>query len=268
MSTPSASQLLRQYSADVLDPDSPTPLYHQLYTMLRDCIVGGVLKDGERMPSEKELAESFNVSRITARRALHDLATRNLVARHRGRGTFVSYRYRPEPFNAPLLGVLENLELMGRATTIKVLGLHFIHPPADLAERFKLERNDKLCQIFRVRSARSMPFAYYETWTRGLTKGSITRKDLVRHPRLELLRKAGIRIDRIEQTLSAKAAAPEEADALGVMPGKPLLKLVRHSYDADEKQVDYLYAVYNPDRFQYHMTLAPDGQAQSKAVPG
>ena len=58
-------KLLRHYQGQLLDPDSPTPLYHQLHTMLRDCIVGGVLNDGDRIPSEKELAEAFGVSRIT-----------------------------------------------------------------------------------------------------------------------------------------------------------------------------------------------------------
>ncbi|MFK7957709.1 MAG: GntR family transcriptional regulator [Lysobacterales bacterium] len=258
------SDLLRQYSNGVLDPESPTPLYHQLFTMLKSCIVGGVLKDGERMPSEKELADAFGVSRITARRALHDLATQSLVARHRGRGTFVSYSYRPQPVNAPLLGMLENLEMMGRSTKIEVLGLHFAYPPVPMANLFELEQKQKLCQIIRMRSARSMPFAYYETWTRGLGKDQVSRSDLVERPRLELLREAGVHIDNIEQTLSAKAASPAEADALGVMPGKPLLSLYRRSFNASEQLVDHLYAVYNPDRFQYHMSITPDGTAEVK----
>lgn len=259
------SELLRDYSKDVLDPESPTPLYHQLFTMLRNCIVGGVLKDGERMPSEKELAEAFKVSRITARRALHDLSTENLVARHRGRGTFVSYRYRPQPVNAPLLGMLENLEHMGRSTRIKVLGLHFAYPPAAINALFDLPTKQKLCQIIRVRSAGSMPFAYYETWTYGLEKGDVSKSNLVEHPRLELLREADIHIDHIEQTLTARAASPQEADALGVMPGKPLLNLIRRSFDVKDQLRDYLYAVYNPDRFQYHMSMSPDGTTEVKS---
>ncbi len=260
----SSSDLLRHYSKGVLDPDSPTPLYHQLFTMLKSCIVGGVLKDGERMPSEKELADAFSVSRITARRALHDLATETLVVRHRGRGTFVSYSYHPQPVNAPLLGMLENLEMMGRSTKIKVLGLHFASPPAPLANLFDLKEKQRLCQIIRVRSALSMPFAYYETWTLGLNKDQVSRSELAKRPRLELLREAGIHIDNIEQTLSAKAASPIEADALGVMPGKPMLSLYRRSFNAAEQLVDHLYAVYNPDRFQYQMSITPDGTAEVK----
>jgi len=259
----STQKLLRKYNHEVLDPESPTPLYHQLYTMLRDCIIGGVLEDGSKMPSEKELSTSFNVSRITARRALHDLAAENLVARHRGRGTFVNYRYRPEPLNAPLIGVLESLEHMGRETKIKVLSLRFSRPPSYILDEFEIDDEQQLCHMIRVRSNKSMPFAYYESWSSGLDK-SITKQSLEKRPRLELLRKSGVKIARAEQTLSAEAASPTAADALGVMPGKPLLKLIRRSYDKKGRQLDQLNAVYNPDRFQYQMTLSLDRSNSSK----
>ena len=261
----STQKLLRKYHHEVLDPGSPTPLYHQLYTMLRDCIVGGVLEDGSRMPSEKELSTSFNVSRITARRALHELAAENLVARQRGRGTFVNYRYRPELLNAPLVGVLESLEHMGRETKIKVINLRFTRPPSYILDEFDIDDDQQLCHMIRVRSNKSMPFAYYESWSLGLDK-SITKRALEKHPRLELLRKSGVKIASAEQTLSAEAALPTAADALGVMPGKPLLKLIRRSFDKKRKQLDHLNAVYNPDRFQYQMTLTLGKEGAAKGT--
>ncbi len=253
--TDAVQLLLRSGRQPPLDPESPTPLYHQLYTMLRDCIVGGILADGTKIPSEKELASAFRVSRITARRALHDLAADNLVARHRGRGTFVTYRYHPEPVRAPVIGMLENLEHMGRETKIRVLSLRHMRAPVEVSDAFGLPHDTTLTHILRVRSHHSMPFAYYESWTRGLPR-SITRAALEKHPRLELLRKAGIAINRIEQTLSAVAATPEVAEALGVMPGRPMLKLIRRSFDKADQQVDYLDALYNPERFQYQMNLS------------
>ena len=246
--------LLSKYHQGVLDPGSPTPLYHQLYSMLRDCILGGVLEDGVRMPSEKELSTTFNVSRITAKRALDDLAAENLVARQRGRGTFVNYHYHPELLNAPLTGALESLEHMGRETRIKALSLRFIRPPAHIADEFGISHEQSLCHMVRIRSNRDLPFAYYESWTLGFDE-SIRKQAVEKTPRLTLLRQSGIEIARAEQTLSAEATLPPAADALGIMPGKPLLKLIRRSFTEDGKQVDHLSAMYNPDRFQYRMTL-------------
>ena len=250
------SILLRKYHHGVLDSASPTPLYHQLYALLRDCIVGGVLEDGRRMPSEKELSETFKVSRITARRALDDLAAEDLVQRQRGRGTFINFRYRPELLNAPLTGALESLEHMGRETRIKVLSLRFVRPPAYISDEFGAPHEQLLCHAIRIRSNMNVPFAYYDSWTLGLDR-SITKKMLTEHPRLELLRKNGVKIISAEQTLSAEAALPDAANALGIMPGKPLLKLIRRAFDKTDRQVDYLSAVYSPDHFQYRMSLTP-----------
>ena len=58
--------------------DSPTPLYHQLYSILKSMIVEDVLSYGERVPTESELADLFSVSRITSKRALTNLLLRAL----------------------------------------------------------------------------------------------------------------------------------------------------------------------------------------------
>lgn len=260
-------KLLRHYQGQVLDADSPTPLYHQLHTMLRDCIVGGVLNDGDRIPSEKELAETFSVSRITARRALQELVREDLVARHRGRGTFVNHKYRRDLVSAPLVGMLESLETMGRETRVKVLSLRFVRPAAELAEEFQLDDDQQVCQIVRVRRHHSMPFAYYESWSVGFDR-SLTKRALEQRPRLELFKDFGVRITHIEQTLTAEAASPSAADALGIMPGKPLLKLLRRSFNRRGRQVDYLVGVYNPDRFQYQMVLDIDANGGKRTAEG
>ncbi|WP_219835602.1 GntR family transcriptional regulator [Paenibacillus sp. R14(2021)] len=66
------------------------PLYEQIYGFVHEQITSGQLKAGERVPSEKELAEQFNVSRITTKKALEGLAQEGLITRMRGKGSFVS----------------------------------------------------------------------------------------------------------------------------------------------------------------------------------
>lgn len=65
------------------------PLYEQVYQYLLNEIKSGRLQGGDRVPSEKELAEQFNVSRITSKKALENLMQAQLVERIRGKGTFV-----------------------------------------------------------------------------------------------------------------------------------------------------------------------------------
>jgi DNA-binding LacI/PurR family transcriptional regulator len=66
------------------------PLYTQIYEILRDQILSGKLRPGDRLPSESELAEKFSVSLITSKRALNDLSDESLVIRVKGKGSFVA----------------------------------------------------------------------------------------------------------------------------------------------------------------------------------
>ncbi len=248
---------LAKLNSKAIDPESPTPLYYQLYTMLHDAISSGELPRGSRMPSEKELASTFDVSRITARRALDELALKNMVARHRGRGTFVDYRYQPDPIHAPMTELIQSLDHMGRDTVVQVIELGFIRPPADIGEAFEPAGKERLCHQIRVRSKRDVPFAHYVVWTRGFDR-RLTKKKLEKTPRLELFRNYGIEISRVEQFLSAEGASPDVAKLLGVSTGKPLLKLVRYSYNADDELMDHLVALYNPDLFIYKMETVLD----------
>jgi GntR family transcriptional regulator of arabinose operon len=66
------------------------PLYEQLYAHVAEAINSGKLRPGDRVPSEKELAEEFNVSRITSKKALERLYQDRLIERIRGKGSFVA----------------------------------------------------------------------------------------------------------------------------------------------------------------------------------
>jgi GntR family transcriptional regulator of arabinose operon len=66
------------------------PLYEKIYQHILQQIKNGVLKQGDRIPTELELAAQFHVSRITTKKALEMLAQADLIERHRGRGSYVS----------------------------------------------------------------------------------------------------------------------------------------------------------------------------------
>ena len=63
----------------LIDERSPTPLYHQVYLVLRNGILNGDYPDGSLLPGEQETTILFGVSRITAKRALNDLAAEGFL---------------------------------------------------------------------------------------------------------------------------------------------------------------------------------------------
>src|SRR6188472_4523608 len=110
---PKAAAPARNSTSRAVDPGLPIPLYHQIYVLLREQILSGVYADQALVPTEQALGERFGVSRITAKRALDELAAEGLVVRQRGRGTTVVGRMPSRPLSANISGLLENLLMLG-----------------------------------------------------------------------------------------------------------------------------------------------------------
>lgn len=234
------------------------PLYHQLYSVLRESIMDGTIAFDAQMPTEQQLAATFDVSRITAKRAMDELAAEGLIARFRGKGSHVTYQYKPQPVRAPLVGMLENLVEMGKHSIVRVVSCEQVVPPADIRERLGLASGETVHKLVRVRSnEEGEPFAYYVSWTVGITHG-FTRAVLEKTPRLDVIRDNGIQLTKIEQVLSAEAASDYIAGELDVDPGAALLSIRRMSYNEQGVVIDVLDCLYNPSRFQYAMVLSID----------
>src|SRR5210317_1261994 len=133
------AEIFSEAQLQVLKQDSPTPLYYRLYSMLKNAILDGTIDKGAQMPTEQQLAETFEVSRITAKRAMDELAAEELVERRRGKGTHVTYEYRPRPVKAPLVGMLQEIESMARHSEVVVLECKKQMPPGAVREALGLK---------------------------------------------------------------------------------------------------------------------------------
>ncbi len=256
----SIAEIFSETQLKALQQDTPTPLYFRLYSLLKNSILDGTIDNGAQMPTEQQLAETFGVSRITAKRAMDELAAEDLVQRRRGKGTHVTYEYAPKPVQAPLVGMLQEIESMARHSDVKVLECKKLIPPANVREALGLGDKEKALQLVRVRSRDGQPFGYYTSWTAGLAK-TVNKRDFQKFTRLEIFRRHGVDISHVTQTISAVAASTELAQQLDTEHGAPLLSLTRHSFETKngkENLVDHLQVYYHPDRFQYQMDLKLD----------
>jgi GntR family transcriptional regulator len=256
LANPKLGQMLRN--------DLPAPLYHQIFTYLRERIVSGDAPSGSRIPTEYQLAAAFAVSRITAKRALDELAAQGLVARKRGRGTHVIHQANPQSVPAPLDGLLQNLETLAESTDVHLVGFRRAVPPEPIRQRFGTGSAEELVNVTRVRSRDGLPFGHYVSWTRT-RHPQFNAENLARYSRIRLFQRCRIRLAHVEQTLSAALADLVLADQLGVEPGSPLLTLERWSYNPGSELVDLLQIHYRPDRFRYRMTLDVDAASRPAA---
>lgn len=260
MSEDTLTALLSSNAHKLLRNDLPTPLYHQMFNLLRDRILNGEIPRGSRIPTEFDLAEGFGVSRITAKRALDELAAEGLVERRRGKGTHVIHRSRPKPMHSPLTGLLESLEVLAEHTKVQLLQFRRAVPPEPIRALFDTGPRELLVHAIRLRLRGDTPFGYYNSWTRT-DHPDFNESKLARTSRLKLFKAVGIQIKQVEQVLSAVNADAISAMHLKVEPGTALLALERRSYDGDGNMVDLLSVQYRPDQFTYQMTLDVDADA-------
>ena len=147
---------------------------------------------------------------------------------------------------------------MGKHSKVRVISIEQVVPPAEVRDALALDDDETVHKVVRVRSnEHGEPYAYYESYTAGISKG-FTKRNMEKTPRLDVLKDNGIELTKVEQTLSATNASLPVSAELGVEPGAALLSIVRHSCDANGQVVDVLDCLYNPKRFQYKMVMSLD----------
>ena len=113
------------------------PQYARIKEALRSEIAQGTLAPGDRVPSENQLAAQYSVSRMTARRALLELAENGVLLRTQGLGSFVADS-RPMSSINQVRNIAEDIAQRGHSHSCSVLLLDDI--PADKLCALQLER--------------------------------------------------------------------------------------------------------------------------------
>lgn len=238
-----------------LDPNARVPLYHQIFLILRNRIYGGTIAPGDIVPGEQELCLDFGVSRITARRALNELADAGLVVRERGRGTRVVMRPPVPAVTASIEGWLENISLMGIATEARVLDFAYVAANGEIAAALELESGTEVQRAERVRVLDGEPMSFLVTFVPADIGRQYNREDLDTRPLLRLLERAGVNVASARQTISATLADDYVASALDINPGAPLIEVRRIVRDVRDRPIEYIRVLYRPDLYRFEMSM-------------
>lgn len=250
---------------------SPLPLYHKVYMVLRQRLLDGEFPAGAAMPTEQELGEQFNVSRITVRRAMDELESEGLILRKRGKGTFPTTNVGTVPIQASISGLLENLIAMGLKTQARMIEFGYVPASREVQAALEVEEGALVQRSVRVRSYQGTPFSHLTAFVPEDIGRSYREEDLRRHALLSLLERGGVRVASADQSITAKLADADVAALLGVEIGAPLIAISRQVRDINERPVEYIKALYRPDQYEYRMRVTRVTEADTRlwsADPG
>lgn len=238
-----------------VDPSLPLPLYHQIFTRLREKIQSGEIPTGSTIPGENQLAKALGVSRITVKRALNELADAGIVSRRRGRGTVVIANTDLK-FNESMGDYIDNVARLRRNTIAEILERLDVEADDFIAKRLQIEAGSSVEKITHRLSLKNSILSYVETYIPHDLARAFSHSNIEKEPLLTLLVKSGIDIRRAEQRLFAVSATPHIAEMMDVEVGTALLKIHCIMVDGDGRPVEDIYAWYHSDRYQYQMTLS------------
>jgi GntR family transcriptional regulator len=133
-----------------------------------------------------------------------------------------------------------------------------------VASALQLGAGEQTQHSLRVRYLDEAPFSLLSTYVPEYIGVTYSESDLVSTPLLELLERSGVGAAKAHQTISATLASPDAADALGVEIGSPLLSLTRVVLSADGHGIEYLSALYRPDRHAFRMEMVRTGRGAER----
>ncbi|NKX45771.1 UTRA domain-containing protein [Roseicyclus persicicus] len=237
----------------------------RVYLLLREEISNGAFAPGVRLPGEHKLAETFEVSRITIRRALDALAADGWIEKRTGSGSVVLPRDPAERgIAADFATLIPHLVEMDRATTARLLSFSYGPASDAVADALGLPRGGKVQSAVRVRYLGEQPFSHLTTHVPEDIAQGYGEADLATQPLFRLLERSGVTVAGAHQSVTAALAVPDVAAALGVSVGSPLLFVTRVVRDAQGRGVEHLSALYRPDLFRLEMQLTRVGNGEQR----
>ena len=228
------------------------------YVVVRDhllALIAQGLAPGAPVPSERELCESFGVSRMTVRQAIDTLVVDGVLERQQGRGTFVA----PPKLDLQvrLTSFSEEMRRRGMEPGAVFLTAETV-PAADaVAAALEIDAGDDVHHLRRLLTADSVPMAIEENWVPAGLLPDLLRGALPFSVYAELAER-GLAPQWGEDMIEGRAATADEAVLLGVAERAPSLDITRRTFH-DHLAVDYSRSLYRADRYTLWVPVAAPG---------
>lgn len=211
-----------------------------LYQQIHEYIVSLIQESPEleKLPSERQLQERFNSTRITVREALMRLEAEGIIYRLNRKGWFVNAaRLKWDPIKKVNFYALASDQ--GFLPDTKVLGIDTSKGPNDIQCAFSAEDDMALYRLIRVRYLDGRPVLYEVIYCRCDDFPELQNKSLAGSLTQIFTDDYGIRVTHERSQIFVSALHAREAAALEQNEGSSCLKIVRKRFDTTDRLIDY-----------------------------
>jgi GntR family transcriptional regulator, histidine utilization repressor len=203
------------------------PAYEQVKEWIRQHIASGEWRPGDVVPSEAALMSRFSISRMTANRALRELAAEGLVTRVQGSGTRVAQLHRISS-RLVIRDIHEEVAERGHVPGTRVLEAAEEKAGAEVAQSLAVRKGARVFHTLMIHLENGVPIVYEDRYVNPLAAPHYLDADFTQEsPTLHLLRNAPV--TEASYTIEACLPSPDEARALDIKPSEPCLVLMRRT---------------------------------------
>ena len=239
-----------------VDKSSRLPLYDLIEQNFRSLISSGQLEVGFLVPSELELCEYYQVSRMTIRKAMDELAKQGWIIRRQGVGTFVQ-NPKITQIQPSSLSFTKQMALIGRTPSSKLISLHVVEASTEIARKLMIAPRQPVYEIIRIRMADEEPilletaYLLQECFPDLPNKGNLEKESLYKI----LADHYAVHIATMDQFLEPIDISQKDADLLGVQPGSASIFSEVISFDGENHPIEYAWSISSGNKAKFYFTF-------------
>jgi GntR family transcriptional regulator len=227
------------------------PIYFIIQQKILEQIQQGALQPGQQLPTEAELAQQYQVSRITAKRALDELVRLGRAYRQQGKGTFVAQTRIRETSGFGSFSA--DMRARGLVPASQILTFSETEPPIDVQQRLKLVPGERTFFLKRLRLASGEPVAVESAYLPSKVCPDLIHEDLNSQSLYAVLAdKFQIVPTWADAEIEAVMPTKEEIAFLKLPAGMPVLTAHRITFSANYEIIETADSVYRGDRFTFY----------------
>ncbi|MBL3645467.1 GntR family transcriptional regulator [Peribacillus frigoritolerans] len=239
----------------MIDKNSPLPIYFQIEEQIKRQIENGEFQAHDALPSEREYAEQFEISRMTVRQAINNLVNDGYLYRQKGRGTFVADKKLEQQLNG-LTSFTEDMKARGLNPSSKLLSFEIIPADKKIASELHISLYAPVYEIKRIRLADDVPMALETVYmSANLIKG--LTEDIINLSLYQYVENyVKLKIDYASQTLESSIASELEVTHLAIPKNSPILFIQRNTFLIDGTPLEYVKSAYRADRYKFTINIS------------
>lgn len=227
------------------------PLHIDISQRLHQLIIDGHYLPGDKLPSERELIEKWQVSRITIRRAIANLVQQGLVVTHQGKGAFITEKRKVTyTLSNPLKFLQDDLSDRGIELSLKNIVFELVTPPLQVQKILHLQSDGVAYQQKKVLLMDHVPGGVDITYILPEI-GSQLESELKQNMTFPVLERHNFPVKRIAAIIECTNADLELSQYLDVPLGHPLLVYRHTAYTTNNRPLVHGATISRGDRFCY-----------------